>query len=208
MNKKCSLLTFMLGMAIGSVATWQIIKGQYERRIEEDRKSLEEMYSERNTAGDEEKPAETEPKEVSPTDDPKKIAERAKDKPSMDEYIKRLRGEGYTDYTHKERTSEISQSPDTDDKGAHYVISPDEFGEMDGYEKISLTYYADGVLVDDNDEPVNNIEEIIGDALEHFGEYGEEDSVFVRSDIRKCDYEILRDLQEFSEAVGSYPARR
>ena len=33
-----------------------------------------------------------------------------------------------------------------------YVISPEEFGEVEEYEKISLTYYADEVLADENDE--------------------------------------------------------
>ena len=45
MDKKSSLLAFMLGMAVGSAVTWQMIKDRYERRIEEDRKSLEEMYA-------------------------------------------------------------------------------------------------------------------------------------------------------------------
>ena len=31
-----------------------------------------------------------------------------------------------------------------------YVISPDEFDELDGYTAISLTYFADGVLSDEN----------------------------------------------------------
>lgn len=74
---------------------------------------------------------------------------------------------------------------------------------MDGYERISLTYYADGVLADEDNEPVDDIEEIVGDGLEHFGEY-EEDSVFVRNDAKKCDYEILRDLRTFAEVVAKF----
>lgn len=209
MDKKSSLLAFMLGMAVGSVVTWQIIKERYERRIEEDRKSLEEMYATKKAAtiNAEEVIAEEEPKEEVPASDPKEVAERAKDKPSMDEYIKRLRGEGYTDYTHKDHPAEAEEAPKPDNTETPYVISPEEFGEMDGYEKISLTYYADGVLADEDDEPVDDIEELIGDGLEHFGEYGEEDSVFVRSDMRRCDYEILKDLREFSEVVGALPPR-
>lgn len=34
--------------------------------------------------------------------------------------------------------------------------------------------------------------------LNHFGEY-EKDSVFVRSDPKRCDYEILRDLRSYAE---------
>ena len=79
-----------------------------------------------------------------------------------------------------------------------YVISPDEFGGADGYDAISLTYYSgNGVLVDDNEEQVDNVEELVGeDSLKHFGEY-EDDSVYVRNDERKCDYEILLDESNY-----------
>lgn len=84
-----------------------------------------------------------------------------------------------------------------------YVIPPDEFGEKDGYEKISFTYYGDGVLADENGEPATNADNLIGlGNLEHFGEY-EDDSVFVRNDVLKCDYEILRDYRNFKDIPGS-----
>lgn len=80
-----------------------------------------------------------------------------------------------------------------------YVISPEEFGQFDDYETISLTYYADSVLADDNDELVNDVDNIVGfDSLNHFGEY-EEDSVFVRNDRLKCDYEILLDKRKYAD---------
>ena len=87
-----------------------------------------------------------------------------------------------------------------------YVISPDEFDE-NGYQTVSLTYYADGVVEDDfydvwdDDE----IEEKIGrDSLNHFGEY-EEDSVFVRNDDNETDYEILRDPRNYSDVPKQNP---
>ena len=83
-----------------------------------------------------------------------------------------------------------------------YVISPDEFSEFEDYEAITLTYYADGVIADDEDNVIEDVNEMIGyDSLEHFGEY-EDDCVFVRNDRVKCDYEILKDLRDFSDVVG------
>lgn len=84
-----------------------------------------------------------------------------------------------------------------------YVISPNEFGTMDEYETVSLTYYSkDNVLTDDNDEIVDDVDEIIGqDSLKHFGEY-EDDSVYVRNDRRKCDYEILLDESDYHKYYG------
>lgn len=50
------------------------------------------------------------------------------------------------------------------------------------------------------------MEEIVGDGLEHFGEY-EEDSVFMRNDAKRCDYEILRDLRTFAEFKRTLPPK-
>ena len=39
---------------------------------------------------------------------------------------------------------------------------------------------------------------VVEDFADHFGEY-EDDSVFVRNNRLKCDYEILRDEGEYSD---------
>ena len=81
------------------------------------------------------------------------------------------------------------------------VIEPEQFGEHDDYEKISLTLYSDGTLADDDDRKMttDEIENSVGaDSLTHFGEY-EDDSVYVRNEERKCDYEILLDSRNYSD---------
>lgn len=102
--------------------------------------------------------------------------------------------EDYTD--NRNQTTEEDATVDTP-----YVIPPHEFGESCGYERISLTYYADGILADDNNEVINDIGI---DFISHFGEY-EEDSVFVRNDRRQCDYEILRDHRTYDDVLKSKP---
>ena len=83
-----------------------------------------------------------------------------------------------------------------------YVIKPEEFGEILEYESISLTYYADGVLADEYDEVIDDVDEIVGEeSLTTFGQY-EDSAVFVRNDARKTDYEILLDLRNYSDVVG------
>lgn len=85
-----------------------------------------------------------------------------------------------------------------------YVIAPSEFGE-NGYETISLRYYSDGLLADDMDEVIENIDETVGaDSLNHFGEY-EDDSVFVRNDRLKVDYEILLDNRKLVDIRRNSP---
>ena len=83
--------------------------------------------------------------------------------------------------------------------GAIRVIPPHELGEADGYEVESLTYYADGVLTDDWDHPIEDVVGYVGeDFSSHFGEY-EEDAVHIRNDILKKDFEILKDLTNFAD---------
>lgn len=85
------------------------------------------------------------------------------------------------------------------------VISPDEYGENgDEYDLLSYTYYADGVLADEMDEPIDDIESIVGnEALDTFGDH-DTNSVFVRNDRNRCDYEILRDTRKYSEVRKLY----
>lgn len=108
--------------------------------------------------------------------------------PEQTIYNNILEGEGYNTVERME-----------DDKVARpYVISPDDFGEMD-YTTISLTCFADNVVVNDRNKIVTNVDELIGEeSLTHFGEY-EDDSVFVRNDELKIDFEILKDYRKFSE---------
>ena len=63
-----------------------------------------------------------------------------------------------------------------------------------------MVYYAgDEVLADEEDETVDNVDDIVGaDFANHFGEY-EDDSVFIRNDRMKCDYEILKDYRSFAD---------
>ena len=61
------------------------------------------------------------------------------------------------------------------------------------------------MLTDENDEIIEDVEETVGfESLNHFGEY-EDDSVFVRNDARKCDYEILLDQRTYSEVAKGRP---
>lgn len=93
------------------------------------------------------------------------------------------------------------------DPARPYIISPDNFGEMPDYEQISLTYFSDGVLTDENYYSLDEEDaaDMVGeDYSEHFGEY-EEDSVFVRNEARKTDFEILLDQRRYSDVLRTMP---
>lgn len=197
-NKITSFMMFIFGAAVGSVATWQYIKKKYERIAQEEIDSVKETFSKLKDNESEE------------NNNARTIVERAKDKPSVVEYAAKLRKQGYTNYSYTDSLSEDSNvsEEEVDENMINdkpYVISPDEFGEFYDYEKISLTYYADQVLADEDDELVEDIEETVGfESLNAFGEY-EDDSVFVRNDRLKCDYEILLDQRKYSDVIKRRP---
>ena len=89
-----------------------------------------------------------------------------------------------------------------------YVISPDDFDENDSYDRIGLTYYSDGTVVDDCDEVLDDDEidvQIGRDWINSFGEYGDDDVIHVRNEQSKTDYEIVRDPRKYSEAYPIIP---
>ena len=75
-----------------------------------------------------------------------------------------------------------------------YIIPPEEFGDFEEYERITLKFNQNSMLLtDDCGDLVDDPADIVGkDFFYHFGEY-EDDSVYVRNDRMKCDYEILLD---------------
>ena len=170
MNKK-TILAFFMGATVGSIATWKFLKTKYELYYEEEDEELFEDDAEEDTD-------ETEPEPINEIDE----------KPDLSVYTAKLKEQGYL---------QDVEEGGTDDMEKPYVISPDEYGEMDDYDLYSYTYYADKVLADENNEPIEDVDQRIGlESLNHFGEYGD-DSVYVRNDELKADYEILLDDEKY-----------
>ena len=187
-NKFAGFLMFVAGAAVGSIATWKIVKTKYERIANEEIKSIKEVYSKKEAAIKEDKALQT-------------TNETVNAKPSiyeMKEYLERIKENGY----HKEEQEKEKEEGDSDMNDSPYVISPDEYGDRDDHTCVNLSYYADGVLADDWDTVIIDPDEQVGpDIASHFGEY-EEDTVFVRNEKLKVDYEICRDLRTFAEVIG------
>ena len=192
MSKKINFMMFVVGAAVGSIVTWQYVEKKYRQIAQDEIDSVKEVFSKREAEF-------TEDTEV------RIKADNAKEKPNVIEYSARLREQGYTNYSDMvdEKTEEVKEEPISVDEP--YVIDPEEFGELDDYETISLIYYADQILADDSDAMVDDVEDVVGfDSLNSFGEY-EDDSVFVRNDRLRCDYEILLDQREYSNVIRKKP---
>lgn len=178
MDNKVTLY-FTLGGIVGGFIGWFVTKSYYKKEISEIREAHAQM-DKKNTEEASEATDET------PVED-KDI------KQDLHEYAELLRSQGYGGKAVREEKKVEAKLP--------YTIAPDEFGEdPDNYECLTFSYYADGVLADDADDPITNVQEIIGDALNHIGEY-EPDAVYVRNELLGTEYEILRDPRKYSEEV-------
>ncbi len=171
--KISNMFIFAMGAMFGSTITWYFLKKKYKQMAQEEIDSVKESYRER----DDTKTVESQKKEIK-------------------DYLNRIYGtNGYAAEDSEEKGEQSMNGP--------YIISPNEFGTIDEYEIVSLTYYSDQILVDDNGDIIDDIDELIGeDSLTHFGEY-EDDSIFVRNDERKCDYEILYDNRSYYDTIGN-----
>lgn len=203
------VLIFVLGAAAGSLATWKLIEKKYKDIAQEEIDSVKDTFSKmkKNEYPDKledypdfEEFDDSDDSYDSDDEEPKSEQKIDRNnKPDIVEYAKILSEASYTNYADRQDKKE-KKGVEPVEYERPYVISPDEFGEKDGYENVTLTYYADGVLTDYFDNVISNIDEVVGfDSLDHFGEY-EDDAVFVRNEKMETDYEILRDLRDFNES--------
>lgn len=190
-QKLLYLVMFAAGATIGSAVSWQLAKNKYKQIADEEIQSVKDAFS----------------KKENDVNTKLSTANAMLKKNMINNDLNNTHKDAYKDilttnkYLYSENTSAKKEVPAT----GPYVISPDEFGELDDYETISLTYYSDKVLADDMDQVIDDYIVCVGnDFMNHFGEY-EDDSVFIRNDVRKCDYEILYDLRPYSELGNCCP---
>lgn len=175
------VVIFSLGAAVGTVVSWRILKQKYEQIAREEIASVKEVFSRRRNEAS---------NTVNTVDDTKRPEDA-----ENEEYNRIARDYNTISSVQNEEGSRMKKP---------YIISPDVFGDVDGYECVSLTYYADGVLTDEVDEVIENREDIVcKDFVDHFGENeGDEDTVYVRNDKTRCDYEILYDARNYKDVCG------
>lgn len=180
-NSVAATLAFILGAGVGSFVTYKLIKEKYAKMAEEDIEAMKEYYIQK-------KSGEENSENNSNIEDSAAKAKENRDKTNIMEYAKILNEERY--------------SNDAPEYEAEYeVISENEFGVDDTYDTITLTYYSDGVLTDDEDEVMEDYDHVVG----NFEDYYEKDSdvVYVRNDARMAYYEIVKDKRTYREVVGN-----
>lgn len=211
MNK--ALLGFAFGITVGALVATAIVEEKYRKIAEEEIEAMKNYYKNKEKNFEELQIKHNQDKMF---DAPVTDADIKFDFPKIpeDQYKKIVEDMGYTNEEMEELLHDPSVSVEQTEDGDYeiyigpeernepYTISPEEFDEIPEYDCECLTYYSDCVLTNEDDEVIKEPYSIIGDALNHFGEY-EDDSVFVRNDSMKCDYEIIKYDKPFGEIYGS-----
>lgn len=194
-SKFINVLMFVAGAAAGSAVTWKIVKTKYEQIIQEEIDSVKEVFAGRMCT-----PQEQDEEESADDDDVDPGQIKWEDLEDLDEDEDEPVEEDPNDYQRLVNTYTGEKGGAEEMAGGPYVISPYDYGELDGYEQIELTYYLDNILEDEDGHIVTDADELIGPkALTTFGEY-EDDSVFVRNNMLRTDFQILRDPRTYDEA--------
>lgn len=185
MSKVLYFATFAVGALVGFAASYKFNKIKCEKLVEIEIESIKQSYQKYY---DEKIEKETKTKEEGA-------------------YFGIVDEEGYScepEQSETEVKTEPKEEAETsDDYDEPYVIAPEQYGDLDNYALVGLTYFNDGVLADDHGKKINNAMSVVGDFFNHFGEY-EDDSVHIRNEKLETDYEILMDTRNYSDVYKQY----
>ncbi|MBP5593951.1 MAG: hypothetical protein J6Y02_01120 [Pseudobutyrivibrio sp.] len=205
-----NIIFFLAGAAIGSVATWLVVKKKYDADIAERDESFCRKIKELKATNDEKKEEESAPEK-------EKNPESLKEKnnamiDSLLEGVKKIQEEHkYTPYSDEEAkkkedlgASEVKGSEDYRSKVDIEKIDWDIYNnEEDGFEKCGITKYEDNVFTDDADQVMSDgyLSETIGiDIKNEMIDSNMLDAVYVRNHKTRRDYEIICDLDTYEDA--------
>lgn len=178
------LFIFAAGAVAGAIAGAYLVKDKILADAREEINEVREYYKTKKETKKEDQPMEEQEKEEY------KVEESEKE-----ECREIISKHNYANYS--KRTEEPETKVEAND--TPYVIDPEEFGEEEGYDTMTLTYFADGVLVDDTDDVIDEPDSVVGlENLKVFEEFGAS-SVYVRNDIWRMDFEIIKDDWNYSD---------
>lgn len=184
MNKNAisKVLAFVAGAGIGSAVTYKFVKKKYDELIQEEIESVKQAYKN--------------PQDFGPAEDTGKDSED----PEMTDEEKSMDLEKIREVINQNGYAEESTEKETKNMSEPYIITYEEYGEKD-YVTMMLHYWEDGTVTNDRNEIIGNVSELVGDDfMNHYGDDPDDpDTVYVRDDESKIDYEILKELEPYDE---------
>ena len=191
---------FLGGLITGAVITYFTMKNKCEEYIQKEIKEVKDELHNRHNDVENEVIDVEETEEVKDTEDDG--TEEVKDTEDAENH------QEYNDIINEYAPSnevEISEIEREDDPRCAHIVTPEDFGSIEGYDYDSLYWHPNNVVTNNTDTESIHPDELYNlvgmswsEIESHFGEY-EDDTVFVRNNDLKCDYEILRTIEDFEE---------
>ena len=169
------IFIFVIGVVSGTFVGAQIAKKKYEEIANEEIEEIRAYYKERE-------------KEVKEVEEPKAVEapeEKSIEVEERKQYDNIIKRGNYMAVDEEEQNNVCDEA---------YPIDPSEFGNDGKNATETLTYFADGVLVNEVDEVIEDPDLVVGrHHIDIFNEFPDATCVYVRNDLDGTDYEILKD---------------
>lgn len=174
------IFIFAIGALSGTFVGAQIAKKKYEEIANEEIEEIRDYYRKVNKElADQLVDKTAEPEKV---EEPKEVEEIVEERKQYESIIKRG---NYMAVDEEEQNNVCDEA---------YPIDPSEFGNEGKNATETLTYFADGVLVNEVDEVVEDPDLVVGrHHIDIFNEFPDATCVYVRNDLDGMDYEIIKD---------------
>lgn len=203
-----TIFAFVLGAAAGVVSSMIYFKSKYEKKADEEIQEIRELYA----------------KKTEPAEEPSIPETPAQNKDTDALHTTARHISQYTKYNSAEPIPEVEAPPEeiieepskegiqvekidyvntmhNPNAKKPYRIDASEYGDIDEYECLNWDFYTDGILANENFEPIDNPQEWIGDNLRVFADT--EDNIFwVRNEKYGCDIEVARSGRRFDSISG------
>lgn len=174
-------LIFAAGAVLGAVSAVAMVKEKYESLAEIEIETIRRYYKEKLQKQEEKE---------------EKVEKPVSEMKEYEDITNNYKGDivGDKPFVMKE-DGEVIDPYDTP-----YIISVEEFGEEIEYDTMTLTYFEDKVLVDDVDDVIEDVDTVVGlENLKIFEEFAGCTTIYVRNDIWKTDFEIIKDDWKWSD---------
>lgn len=185
-----------VGAAIGSAVTMLVMKKHYQAKADNEIEEMRAAYNRRLSELSER----NRNKPVPDMED--FIAEVTTPEPTKDARTSEIPPE-YAAAKEREATPEEVETVVQSKPGPVLEsITQDDFLEHNGYDKVDVVVYADGIAADESTDDILDVDETIGiDAVPRIIR-GHEEVIYIRNNDLMIDYEIYGNDDTYSDVTG------
>ena len=188
------LLIFGAGIAVGSVATYFVVKETIQQQAEAETEAFYEFYKSKMEKIPRKENSEKVDDSEEQKDDKKDSSLYEEYSSIADSYTKKEKEyTNYSSYSSEDSNEDEEKTVHPDDKSEQpYLIDQYIYEEDEEYEKLELFYYCENAILVTEDNEKVDILESLGDAGSYELKTFNEPMIWVRNDLQETDYAVTR----------------